>query len=165
MQPRHSSFPLLQTLLCSNLSCFTLFWMKMKLKREQLKTCSQTTLRVSTYSFKIMNKFWNKFKDHRSPCSTNKRSPKWGLQASGSPGGGCCCCSATQSYSTLCKPMHCSTPGFPVCHHLPEFAQTHVHWVSDAIQPSHPLSHKFHPRPTKSESRLITWSPGDPHVY
>ena len=37
----------------------------------------------------------------------------------------------------LCDPMDCSTPGFPVLHHLPEFAQTHVHWVSDAIRPSH----------------------------
>ena len=37
------------------------------------------------------------------------------------------------------QPMDCSTPGFPVLHHLLEFAQTHVHWVSDAIQPSHPL--------------------------
>ena len=36
--------------------------------------------------------------------------------------------------------MDCSTPGLPVCHQLPEFTQTHVHWVSDAIQPSHPLS-------------------------
>ena len=40
---------------------------------------------------------------------------------------------------TLCDPMDCSTPVFPVLHHLPELAQTHVHWVSDAIQPSHPL--------------------------
>ena len=39
----------------------------------------------------------------------------------------------------LCDPMDCSTPGFPVLHYLPEFAQTHVHWVTDAIQPSHPL--------------------------
>ena len=36
----------------------------------------------------------------------------------------------------LCNPMNCSTPGFPVLHSLPEFAQTHVHWVGDAIQPS-----------------------------
>ena len=41
---------------------------------------------------------------------------------------------------TLCDPMDCSTPGFPVLHCLLEFAQAHVHWVSDAIQPSHPLS-------------------------
>ena len=40
---------------------------------------------------------------------------------------------------TLCDPMDCSTLGLPVHHQLPEFAQTHVHWVSDAIQPSHPL--------------------------
>ena len=52
----------------------------------------------------------------------------------------CCCCSVTQSCLTLWDPMDCSTPGFPVLHHLPEFAQTHVHWVADAIQPSRPLS-------------------------
>ena len=46
----------------------------------------------------------------------------------------------TKSCSTLCDPMDCSTPGFSVHHHLPEFPQTHIHWVSDAIQPSHPLS-------------------------
>ena len=46
----------------------------------------------------------------------------------------------SQSCLTLCDPMDCSTPGFPVHHQLPELAQTHVHWVSDAIQPSHPLS-------------------------
>ena len=50
-----------------------------------------------------------------------------------------CCCSVAQSCPTLCDPMDCSTPGFPVLHYLPEFAQTHVHWVSDAIQPSPPL--------------------------
>ena len=52
----------------------------------------------------------------------------------------CCCCSVTQSYLTLCYPMDCNTPGFPVLHHLLELAQTHVHWVHDAIQLSHPLS-------------------------
>ena len=47
-----------------------------------------------------------------------------------------CCCSVTKSCPTLCDPMNCATPGFPVLHYLPEFAQNHVHWVSDAIQPS-----------------------------
>ena len=47
--------------------------------------------------------------------------------------------SVAQSCPTLCDPTDCSTPGFPVHHHLPEFAQTHVHWVSDAIQLTHPL--------------------------
>ena len=50
------------------------------------------------------------------------------------------CCSVAKSGLTLCDPMDCSTLGFPVFHYLPELAQTHVHWVSDAIQPTHPLS-------------------------
>ena len=48
--------------------------------------------------------------------------------------------SVAQSCPTLCNPMNCSTPGLPVHHQLPEFTQTHVCWVGDAIQPSHPLS-------------------------
>ena len=48
--------------------------------------------------------------------------------------------SVTQSFPTPCDPMDCSTPGFPVHYQLPAFTQTHVHWVGDAIQPSHPLS-------------------------
>ena len=48
--------------------------------------------------------------------------------------------SVTQSCPTLCDPMDCSMPGLPVHHQLLEFTQTHVHWVGDAIQPSHPLS-------------------------
>ena len=48
--------------------------------------------------------------------------------------------SVTQSCLTLCNPMNCSTPGLPIHHQHPEFTQTHVHRVSDAIQPSHPLS-------------------------
>ena len=50
-----------------------------------------------------------------------------------------CGSSVTQLCPTLCDPMDCSLPGFPVLHHLPELAQTHVHWVGDAIQPSSPL--------------------------
>ena len=49
-------------------------------------------------------------------------------------------CSVAQLRPTLCDPMDCSTPGFPVLHHLPELAETHVHRVGDAIQPSHPLA-------------------------
>ena len=47
--------------------------------------------------------------------------------------------SVAQLCLTLCNPMECSMPGFPVHHQLPELTQTHVHWVGDAIQPSHPL--------------------------
>jgi len=48
------------------------------------------------------------------------------------------------SHSKLCNPMDCSVPGFPVLHYLLEFAQTHVHWVSDVTQPSHPLLPPYH---------------------
>ena len=51
-----------------------------------------------------------------------------------------CCCWVAQSCLTLCDPMDCSKPGFPVLHHLLEFTQTHVHWVGVATQPPHPLS-------------------------
>ena len=49
------------------------------------------------------------------------------------------CCSVAQLSPALCDPMDCSMPNFPVLHHVPELAQTHVHWVSDAIPPPHPL--------------------------
>ena len=52
---------------------------------------------------------------------------------------GLSCCLVTQSCPTLRNPMDCGTPGFPVLYCLPVFAQTHVHWVNNAIQPSHPL--------------------------
>ena len=55
--------------------------------------------------------------------------------------------SVAQSRLTLCDPMNHSTPGFPVCHQLLEFTQTHVHRVGDAIQPSHPLSSPSPPAP------------------
>ena len=64
-----------------------------------------------------------------------------------------------QSCPTLCDPMNRSTPGLPVHHHLSEFTQTHVHRVSDAIQPSHPLSSPSPPAPNPSQqqSQLFTW--------
>ena len=51
----------------------------------------------------------------------------------------CCYCSVVQLCLTICDPMDCSMPSFPILHHLLEIAQTHVHRVGDAIQPSHPL--------------------------
>ena len=70
----------------------------------------------------------------------------------------CSCHSVVQSYPTLCNSMDCSTPGFPVLHHLPEFAQTYVHWVSDAIQPSHPLSSPSPPAFNLSQHQgLFKW--------
>ena len=69
-----------------------------------------------------------------------------------------CCFSVTKLCPTLCNPLACSTPDFPVLHYLLEFAQTHVRWVSDAIQPSHPLSHPFPPAPYLSQCQgLFQW--------
>ena len=70
----------------------------------------------------------------------------------------CCCCLVTQSCSTLWDPLDCSTPGFPVLHYFLEFAQTHVHWVSDASQPSHPLSSASPPAFNLSQHQgLFQW--------
>ena len=72
--------------------------------------------------------------------------------------------SVTQSCPTLCDPMNCSMPGLPVHHQIPEFNQTHVHRVSDAIQPAHPLLSPSPPAPNPSQhqslfpiSQLFTW--------
>ena len=66
--------------------------------------------------------------------------------------------SVAQSCLTLCDPMHCSTPGLPVYHQLPEFTQIHVHWVGDTIQPSHPLSSPSPPTFNLSQHQdLFKW--------
>ena len=66
--------------------------------------------------------------------------------------------SVAQSCPTLHNPMNRSTPGLPVHHQLPEFTQTHVHWVSDAIQLSHPLSSTSPPAPNPSQHQsLFQW--------
>ena len=62
----------------------------------------------------------------------------------------------TRSCPILCKSMDCSTPGLPVHHQLPELAQTHVHQVSDAIQPSHPLSSFLLLPPTPPSIRIFS---------
>ena len=64
--------------------------------------------------------------------------------------------SVTQLSPTLCNSMDCSTPGFPVHHQLQELIQTHVHWVSDAIQPSHPLSSPSPPTFNLSSIRVFS---------
>ena len=66
--------------------------------------------------------------------------------------------SVTQSCPTLCDPMNCSMLGFPVHHQLSESTQTHVYWVSDAIQPSHPLSSPSSPALNLSQHQgLFQW--------
>ena len=69
------------------------------------------------------------------------------------------CCPVAQSCLTLCSPMDCRTPSFPVLYNLLEFAQTHVHWVSDVIQTSHPLLPLSHPGPNLSQHQgLFQWT-------
>ena len=68
------------------------------------------------------------------------------------------CCSVTQLCPTLRNPADCSTSGFPVLHHLPERAQTHVHWVSDVIQPPHPLSPPSPPAFSLSQDQSLPMS-------
>ena len=63
--------------------------------------------------------------------------------------------SVTQSCLTLCNPMNRSTPGLPVHHCLPEFTKTHIYRVSDAIQPSHPLSSPSPPAPNPSQHQSL----------
>ena len=68
----------------------------------------------------------------------------------------CCCCYPVAKLCPIfCDPMNCSMPAFPVFHCLSEFAQMHVHWVGDAIQPSHPLSFPSPPAPSLSSIRVF----------
>ena len=68
------------------------------------------------------------------------------------------CCLVTKSCLILCDPMDCCSSGFPVPHYLLEFAQTHIHWVDDAIQPSHPLSSPSPPALNLSQGQgLFQW--------
>ena len=67
-------------------------------------------------------------------------------------------CSATQPCPTLCNPMNHRMPGLPAHHKLLEFTKTHVHWVNEAIQPSHPLSSPSSPAPNPSQDQaLFQW--------
>ena len=74
-----------------------------------------------------------------------------GLQSMGSQKSWTRLCSVAKSWLTLCDPVNCSTPGFLVLHYLLELAQTHVHWVDDAIQLSYPLS------PSSSFAFSFSW--------
>ena len=71
--------------------------------------------------------------------------------------------SVAQSCLTLCDPMNCRTPGLPVHHQLPEFTQTHVHRVSDAIQPSHPLLSPSPPAPNPCQHQGLFQSVNSSH--
>ena len=98
-----------------------------------LKTCSPSLPGAQSALLSILN--FQGVSKVSSCSSTGLSLPRgrWQMPLS-------CCCSVAQLYPTLPNPMNCSTPGLPVLLHLPELALTRVHWVSDAIQPSQPLS-------------------------
>ena len=104
--------------------------------------------------FHYPNKFWNFFKNTEFIISRNISSQPIpqadvfyisSVQFS----------SVIQSCPTLCDPMNHSMPGLPIHHQLPEFTQTHVHQVSDAIQPSHPRSSPSPPAPSPSQHQSL----------
>ena len=72
-------------------------------------------------------------------------------------------CSVAKSCLTLCNPMDYSKPGFPVLHCLPEFAQSHIHWVNDAIKPSHPLFPHSPPILNLSQPQILFQWVGSSH--
>ena len=80
------------------------------------------------------------------------------LFRAGSTGRDCFRSDQSLNHVRLCDPMNCSTPGLPVHHQLPEFTETHVHRVSDAIQPSHPMSSPFPPASNPSEHQRLPMS-------
>ena len=89
-----------------------------------------------------------------SHCSVNSCNKTWRLANAQSVQFS----SVAQLCPTLCDPMDCNMPGFPVHHQLLELIQTHVHWVSDAIQPSYPLSSPFPPALNLSQHQgLFRW--------
>ena len=95
-----------------------------------------------------------KVKEESEKVSLKLNIPKTKIMASGSIQFS----SVTQTCPTLCDPRDCSTPGLPVHHQLPEYTQTHVHRVGDAIQPSHPLSSPSSPALNLSQHQgLFQW--------
>ena len=97
---------------------------------------------ISSYYFKFLIEF--SLVNSVNFCKTFKVAPQFS--------------SVTQLCPTLCHPMDCSMPGLPVHHQLLEFTQAHVHWVDDAIQPSHPLSSLSPPAFNLSQHRgLFQW--------
>ena len=122
-----------------------------------IKLCSRHYLPVQIFPFEtISNKFPTKL--FHTSCCFSKQGSLCLFQ---------CTChfvvtltflsfsSVAQSCPTVCEPLNCSTPGLPVHHQLPEFTQTRIHRVSDAIQPSHPRSSPSPPAPNPSQHQSL----------
>ena len=118
-------------------------------------------MEVVTYCSHLQIKMWEDvnhwilWKHFPGPCSLTKLSSFWAV----------CECVCAQSCLALCDPEGCSASGLPVHHRLPELTQTHVHWVGDAIQPSHPLLSPFPPTFNLSQHQsLFKWISFSHHV-
>ena len=111
----------------------------------------ETCFSFDSYIWLVKYPVWNQSQYSSILCGVH---PIWSSVQSSS---------VAQSCLTLCNPVNRSTPGLPVHHQLPEFTQTHIHQVGDAIQPSHPLSSPSPPAPNPSQhqsfpmSQLFTW--------
>ena len=114
--------------------------------------CGLCNCFISPYTMYPTQKLKTNKQTNKLPCSWQKAT----LQIKTIQGTSCC--SFSQLCPPLCNPMDCSMPGFPVLHLLPGFAQTHVHLVADAIQPSHPLSPSSPPALNLSQHQgLFQW--------
>jgi len=127
--------------------------MKLVPENVYLKTCFTSFPGAQSASFPILNTLWVCWRSAATAAQDSIPSEADGKCLSfGSVQFG----SVTQSCPALFDPMKCSTPGLPVHHQLPEFTQTHVHRVSDAIQPSHPLSSPSPPAPNPSQHQSLS---------
>ena len=127
----------------------------------------------NAWKWKVKVKSLSRVRLFATPWTVAYQAPRpWDFP--GKSTGVCCPCllltfqfsSVAQSCPTLCDPMNCSTPGLPVHYQLPEFTETHVHWVSDAIQSSQPLSSPSPPAPNPSQHQsLFQWVNSSHEVY
>ena len=108
-------------------------------KQDPYMCCLQET------HFRPKDTYRLKVRGWKNIFHANRKQKKAGVQFS----------SVSQSCLTLCDPMNCSTPGLPIHHQLPEFTQTRVHRVGDAIQPSYPLSSPSPPAPNPSQHQSL----------
>ena len=123
-----------------------LFFLKIVLAIQGL-LCFHVIFSSSFLFFKLLIFYWRiiALQNFVVFCQTSHESAISSVQFS----------SVAQSCPTLCDPMNHSTPGLPVHHQLPEFTYIHIHRVSDAIQPSHPLSSLSPPAPNPSEHQSL----------
>ena len=125
---------------------------------QNTQICTINSIILWNFDFSVtwkqlLYKYFSKFCFYESTVKEKKYSMSFAKDDSSVPFS-----SLAQSYPTLCDPMNRSTPGLPVHHQLPEFTQTHVHWVGDTIQPSHPLSSPSPPAPNPSQHQsLFQW--------